>query len=73
MLAASAAGPELATALRSGDQSSLSAFTSAAAAQPGIEAVAVLDNAGRQMAAAGVAQRRGLRAGWSDRRGAPRR
>ena len=48
-----AAGPELATALRSGDQSSLSAFTSAAAAQPGIEAVAVLDNAGRQMAAAG--------------------
>jgi diguanylate cyclase (GGDEF)-like protein len=48
-----AASPELADALRSGDRTSLGAFTSSATAEPGIESVTVLDNAGRQMAAAG--------------------
>jgi diguanylate cyclase (GGDEF)-like protein len=48
-----AAGPELAAALRSGNSAALRAFTSNAAAQPGVEEVAVLDNAGRPMAAAG--------------------
>jgi diguanylate cyclase (GGDEF)-like protein len=48
-----AADPALAEPLRSGDEAGLSAFTSQVAARPGVEAVTVLDNAGRPMASAG--------------------
>jgi diguanylate cyclase (GGDEF)-like protein len=45
--------PVLAAALRAGDLSQLRAFTSQAAAEPGVVRIELLDNAGRPMATAG--------------------
>lgn len=50
-----AGDPELAASLRASDAPGLRAFTRQAAAQPGVETVEVIDNAGRPMAVAGSA------------------
>lgn len=47
--------PDLAAALRSGDAAALRAVSAGAAGEPGVVRVEILDNAGREMAAAGPA------------------
>ncbi len=48
-----AGSPDLAIALRSGDAAALRAFTARSADEPGVVRVEILDNASREMAAAG--------------------
>jgi diguanylate cyclase (GGDEF)-like protein len=50
-----AGSPELAAALRSGDAAALRGVAAGAADDPGVVQVEILDNAGREMAAAGTA------------------